>query len=343
MSLAHPKHFNALPAYLGGKRALVPVIFALLNQYIDRSSWAGMTFVDPFLGGGSVSLTPKELGFRVVCNDLALRSAVVGRALIANSSVCLTEADVLALLREPACDYSKTAQERFVPGVFSAAHASAVDRALYWAGSDACAEPKRSLARLLVIKWLLRVQPMSMLRGTDAKAAFSGDLDRVSSRRVGHYLRSFSLLEPSAWWRLAQEINHGVFPGSGEAHQTDALTFLGEVEGYVVYLDPPYPGTTSYEREYSVLDELLEGRCYEISPYSRSADPLPELFRACERVPVWVVSFNNSVLSLEELETMIRSHRANVTSVRVPYRHLGSIASEEKNAKNEEYIVLATR
>lgn len=203
---------QALPAYLGGKRALAPLIFALLSQHFERSAWAGKTFVDPFLGGGSVSLTAKAMGFRVVCNDLALRSAVVGRALIANSSVRLTEADVLALLREPTCAYPKTAQERFVPSVFSAAHASAVDRALFWAGSDAFAEPKRSLARLLVIKWLLRVQPMSMLRGTDAKAAFSGDLDRVSSRRVGHYLHSFSLLQPSAWWRLAQEVNCGVLP-----------------------------------------------------------------------------------------------------------------------------------
>lgn len=121
------------------------------------------------------------------------------------------------------------------------------------------------------------------------------------------------------------------------------MAFLADVKGDVVYLDPPYPGTTSYEREYQVLDELLEGRRYETSPFSRSADPLPELFRACRHIPVWLVSFNNSVLSLEELEALIRPHRPNVTSVRVPYRHLGSIASEEKNAKNEEYIVLATR
>ena len=334
---------RGLPAYLGGKRVLAPLIFALLSQHVERSAWSEKTFIDPFLGGGSVSLTAKALGFPVICNDLALRSAVVGRALIANSSVRLTEADVLVLLPEPACAYRKTAQERFAPSVFSAAHACALDRALFWAGSDAFAEPKRSLARLLAIKWLLRVQPMSMLRGTDAKAAFSGDLDRVSSRRVGHYLRSFSLLEPWAWWRLAQEVNRGVFPGSGEAHQTDAVAFLADVEGDVVYLDPPYPGTTSYEREYAVLDELLEGRRYETSPFSRSADLLTELFRACHQIPVWLVPFNNSMLSLEELKAMICPHRPNIASVRVPYRHLGSIASEEKNAKNEEYIVLATR
>ena len=39
---------------------------------------------------------------------------------------------------------------------------------------------------------------------------------------------------------------------------------------------------------------------------------------------------------------LVRSHGASVTSVQVPYRYLGSIASEENNAKNEEYIIIAT-
>ena len=334
--------FNALPAYQGGKRRLAPLIFALLGGRVPPSSWRRLVFADPFLGGGGVSLAAKANGFRVVCNDVALRSAVVGRALIANGSRRLGQADVLALLRDPCVAYQQMAQERFVPDVLSRAHARVLDRALYWARSDDFPEPLRSLALVLIIKWLLRVQPMSMLRGTDAKAAFSGDLDRVSPRRVGHYVRSFSLLRPSAWWRLAEDVNRGVFPGQGAAHQQDVFAFLSHVAADVVYLDPPYAGTASYEREYGVLDELLEGEQRDVSGFSRSADLLQELFLACRHIPVWLVSFNNSVLSLEELEAMVRLHRPNVTSVRVAYRHLGSIASEEKNAKNEEYVILAT-
>jgi hypothetical protein len=334
--------FSALPAYLGGKRRLAPVIFALLDRHVPRSGWQGKTFVDPFLGGGSVSLFAKLHGFRVICNDLALRSVVIGRAFIANGSVTLERSDVALLLREPDEPYPHLAEERYVPSVFSREHARLIDRALWWARSDYFPEPKRSLALVLLIKWALRVQPMSMLRGTDARAAFSGDYDRVSPRRVGHYVRSLDLLRPAAWWRLAQEVNRGVLPGQGEAYQEDGLTLLPRVAGDVVYLDPPYPNTTSYEREHAVLDDLLEGERLEVSGFSKSADLLSDLFRACRHIPVWLVSLNNAALNLEELKELVRPYRPNIEAIQVPYQHLGSIASEEKNAKNKEFVVLAT-
>ena len=39
--------FDALPAYLGGKRKLAPLIFALLTRHLPSSDWRGLTFVDP--------------------------------------------------------------------------------------------------------------------------------------------------------------------------------------------------------------------------------------------------------------------------------------------------------
>ena len=336
-----PLFLRALPAYLGGKRQLCPVLFALLCQAVERERWRGMTFVDPFMGGGSVSLYAKALGFRVVSNDLALRSAAVGHALIANSSVRLTRVDVAAVLREPSEVYPRLAEEEFYPRVFSREHAQVIDRALYWLHTGQIPEPRRSLLVLLLTKWILRLQPMSMLRGTDARAAIGGDYDRVSPRRAGHYLCSRRLLAPAAWWHLAQEVNLGVFAGEGEAHQRDVFDFLSDVEGDVVYLDPPYPGTTSYENEYAVLDHLLEGREYQRSRFSGSTPPLDELFQACDHIPVWLVSLGNASIGVEELVDRISKHRAVRRVLEVPYRHLESIASEEKNENNREYLVLA--
>lgn len=332
--------FRALPAYFGGKRRLSRLILALLADAVCRDSWRELTFIDPFLGGGSVSLFAKAEGFRIVCNDLALRSATVGRALIANGSVTLGPSDLAALFRKPEGDYLRLAEERYGSAVFPASHARVLDRALH--NLQRFDEPKRSLAILLVVKWALRIQPMSMLRGTDARAAFEGDLDRVSPRRLGHYLNGRKLLRARAWLDLMEEVNGGVFPGEGEAHQRDAIAFLESVEGDVVYLDPPYPGTTSYEREYAVLDDLLEGGTRPVSGFSRSPRLLPELFDACRHIPVWLISLNNAALELEELLDLVRRHRPNVRPIEVPYRHLGSIATREKNERNREFIVLAT-
>lgn len=338
-----PTFLRALPAYLGGKRRLCPVLFAVLSEAIDPGQWRQLTLVDAFLGGGSVSLYAKAVGFRVVCNDLALRSAAIGRALIANSSVSLTQGDVAALLREPPEGFSHRAEAEFCPRVFTMEHARLIDRALYWLHSGAFSEPRLSLLTLLLVKWIFRLQPMSMLRGTDARAAASGDYDCVSTRRVGHYVRSQKLLAPTAWWGLAREVNLGVFAGRGETHQSDVFDFLRGVEGDVIYLDAPYPGTTPYEREYAVLDTLLEGRSYECSSFSGSTPPLGELFRACDRIPIWLVSLGNNSVSLKDLVALIGRQRAVRHVLEIPYHHLPSLASEEKNATNREYLILATR
>jgi hypothetical protein len=331
--------FQALPAYFGGKRRLVHLIFALLAHALPRETWRQSVFLDPFLGGGSVSLLAKAQGFHVICNDVALRSAVVGRGLIANETRKLSPADLVRLLAPPAGAHKRLAEERYSPSVFPKPHARLLDRAI--ANLPELSEPARSLATVLVIKWALRVQPMSQLRGTDARAAFEGDLDRVSPKRLGHYLKAERLLAADAWLTLAAEVNQGVFPGKAEATQDDAFAFLSGHRGDIVYLDPPYAGTTSYEHEYAVLDHLLEGEARAVSLFSKSTELLGELLRASAHIPLFLISLDNTALSLEELTDVVRSQRRNVRALEVPYRHLASIASEEKNARSREYLVLA--
>ena len=77
--------WSGVPAYLGGKRRLCPVIFGMLAQYLPRNDWPGAVLLDPFSGGGAVSLYAKAFGFGVFASDVAERAALIGRALIANS------------------------------------------------------------------------------------------------------------------------------------------------------------------------------------------------------------------------------------------------------------------
>src|SRR5713101_6984270 len=91
------KMWSALYPYLGGKRRLCPLIFREIDRILPRRTWRDLTFLDGFLGGGSVSLYAKAQGFRVVAMDIAERAITIGRALIENSRVRLTKEDVIRL------------------------------------------------------------------------------------------------------------------------------------------------------------------------------------------------------------------------------------------------------
>ena len=334
MSTANPTptFFRGLPAYLGGKRRFCPLLFSLLAEHLPRADWQARRFLDPFSGGGAVSLYAKAQGFEVRASDLAERAAVVSRALIANSSVRLRFEDVLDLFQDPADDYARVAATH-CPSTFSAQQAAWLDRAL--ARARRRSEPARSLLLLLIIKLALRCQPMSMLRGTDARAAATGDYDRVSPRRLGHYLKAGELLTPAGAWRLACEVNAAVFGGRGEAHRSDALSLIASMDADVLYLDPPYPGTTGYEREYGVLDDLLGD-----TPAAAAAPDLDELLAAAAHIPLALISFGGPTLTLPELSACVSRHRPVLQALAVPHVHLASIARRNQN-DSFEYIVLA--
>ena len=328
-----PTFFRGLPAYLGGKRRFCPLLFSLLAEHLPRADWQARRFLDPFSGGGAVSLYAKAQGFEVWASDLAERAAVVCRALIANSSVRLRFEDVLDLFQDPADDYARVAAKH-CPSTFSAQQAAWLDRAL--ARARRRSEPARSLLLLLIIKLALRCQPMSMLRGTDARAAATGDYDRVSPRRLGHYLKASELLTPAGAWRLAGEVNAAVFGGRGEAHKSDALSLIASSDADVLYLDPPYPDTTGYEREYGVLDDLLGD-----TPDAEAAAPdLDELLAAAAHIPLALISFGGPTLTLPELSACVSRHRPVLQALAVPHVHLASIARRNQN-DSFEYIVLA--
>lgn len=333
---SQPSFFRALPAYLGGKRRLCPLIFSLSAEQLPRRQWPESTLLDPFSSGGAVALYAKAQGFFVVASDLAERAAIVARALIANSSTRIGREDVLDLFREPDGAYPR-AVAREAPEVFSAAQAEWFDRAL--ARARRRSEPTRSLLLLVAIKVALRCQPMSMLTATDARHAHAGDFDRVSPRRLGHYLRAQQgLLTVDAVWRLAEDVNAGVFGGRGAARQGDAREVIADSAADVLYLDPPYPGTSRYEREYAALDAALGD-----VPPERPPPTLEQLLDAARDIPLVVLSYGGPTVTLDELVESVNVHREVVRAVAIPYPHLRSIASKEKNDANREFIVLARR
>lgn len=331
-----PSYLDALLPYPGSKRRLLPLIFALIATVLPRALWPTAVFADAFLGGGSVALTAKRLEFaQVLANDLATRSASVGRALIANSGTRLAELDVLGLFSAEPDAKAAGPFARLLPPVLAGAFGGA------WAMAASFSEPRRSLAQLLLLKWLLRHFPHSLPSATDARRAATGELERLTPRRLEQYVRSQRrALDPAFLRRLVTEVNAGVCPGQGVVSQKDALAWLPGISPTVLYLDPPYAGTQAYERGFEPIDELLGDR-RSASTFSGASPPLDDLLEASRHVPVLLLSFNNSRLDEAELRRVVDRHRAVTRLVSVPFPHYTPLAGALRRCRSREFLVLA--
>ena len=194
--------WTALPPYLGGKRRLCPIIFRELDKVLPRRRWPGMTFVDAFLGGGSVALYAKAQGFNVVATDIAERSIIVGEALIENSRVRLTREDVLKMAARG--DGSPGRIERdYSPKVFTRQQARFLDGALH-AASIASHPAKAALYRLLAMRVALKAHPMSQVRAGTINKFETGEVETISEKCVSSYVDGMRLTRPEKLWELAQ-------------------------------------------------------------------------------------------------------------------------------------------
>jgi hypothetical protein len=232
-------------------------------------------------------------------------------------------------------------ERTYAPSVFTGAQARFLDRALAWAQETA--DPaKAALLRLLAVRVALLAHPMSQVRAGNMPKILDGQFDSVTESCLKSYVDGLRLTSPDRLWALAQQINGGVFQGQARVVKGSILDLLPEIEADIGYFDPPYPGTSSYEREYRVIDELLEGAALPVSPFSArgGASLLDQLFDRARHVPVWVLSLGNAVVDLEDLEAKMRVRGREVRSTAVAYAHKASVASQEKRRENREFIIV---
>src|SRR3989454_6643107 len=231
--------WSSLPPYLGGKRRLCPLIFREVDRLLPRRAWRDLTFLDSFLGGGSVSLYAKAQGFRVVGCDIAERSIIVGQGLITNSRVRLTREDVLRLIA-PSDDLPGRVETRYVPLVFTQEQGRFLDRALV-AAARTPDPAKAALYRLLAIRVALLAHPMSQVRPGTIHRLATGEVESITESCFYHYVDGLRLTTPGKLWALAQQLNAGVFQGEGRVHKVSVLEILPKIQADVMYADPPYP------------------------------------------------------------------------------------------------------
>jgi len=345
------KQLQALPTYLGGKRQLLLWLSSCLSRACPVARWPELTFVDLFRGGGAVSLWAKAQGFRsVLSNDISLRSHLLGQAFLSNSRVRLSREAVLSLTQPLPKGLPAFVEAHFCPDVFSTRHAQALDQGFYWARQH----PDPAMrALLLTVMWHLATEFVAFATslGTSNRP-FAEALDGLRAwddlnpkRYTDGSLKR--LCEP-AWARLEEKrrlINGGILGGSPVAlYQQDALALLPQITGDILYLDPPYAGTVSYERSNEVLDALLAGHLaperIPVSEFSKSTDALEALLAKADHIPIWLLSYGNQELSLEDLEELVRVYAKDrvVQGFAKRYRHLSHVS---RSQNNQELLILA--
>ena len=182
--------FDALIPYLGGKRRLCPIVFREIARVLPREHWHELTFLDGFLGGGSVSLYAKAQGFSVISIDIAARSIVIGEALIANSRVRFTRDDLARALTVPLQETTANAI-RLVPAVFTENVGMTLDKLLH-AAKRAAIQAKAALYRLLAIRVAMLAHPMSQVRPGTAHRASTGEWESITPSCLDHYVSTVS-------------------------------------------------------------------------------------------------------------------------------------------------------
>jgi len=288
---------------------------------IPPATWLSLNFLDPFVGGGSVALAAKWYGFNVTAGDIAERSLVVAKALIASNATKILSTDITRLLSRLQVGDANVTDGLERP--FSELLITA----------ETFTEPLRSLLKLAIINSYLHIFPMSLPSASDSRHVVAGEWDRISPRRLGHYLRALNRPLETTLQNAALAVNRSVIGGRGAVVTGSALNTIVESKADVLYLDPPYAGTSGYADNYRRLDELLGGdRPHEPAP------TLDELFEASSGIETVILSYGGPTVTIESLVTGIERHRPVTSAVEVPYRHLKSIAKEGTN----EYIIVCS-
>lgn len=321
--------------YLGSKQKLVRWI----TEYLPPCD----SIFDAFSGSGVVSYAFKKLGKRVICNDFLKSSYYYVHAFIENSTVRLSEKEILSLLtpNQKKDDYI---EKHFSEVFYTREECKFLDN--LYANIQSLENPyKRSLAFAAAIRTCIQKMP---------GGKFRSDLLRYRKPDFPHFRPKFTADIKDTFLKFLTGYNQAVFDNEKEnrAYNSDIFALIPSIKVDMVYFDPPYGGSGfDYERDYFFVElyTAYYGRITEFNGKTRNYSNFKEsgfnkkttvsaslykLFENSTHIPVWVISYNNrSIPEFNEFYKTIKHFKGSVKFYEKEYSY------KHGNNKNlKEYL-----
>ena len=231
------------PQYLGAKYRFRSWIGGFVPSCIK-------TIIDAFGGSQSMAYYFKQLGYRVLTNDLMSYSDMIGKALVENNHETINGSD-MGMLLGPNPDVQQfDLMQRIFTGIFFKEEDAAFIDSVRGNIERLTNVWKKSLALSAMNRALTRKVTMGHFAHTQA-LKYANDANRVK--------RNKSLVRPirDIFLELLPQYNAAVFDNGQDSlsHRGDAAEFVACNQNVdLVYFDPPYGNSHSdYQQFYHLL------------------------------------------------------------------------------------------
>ncbi len=302
---------------------------------------------DAFSGGCSISFRAKQLGYKVISNDVLEVNYHLAKSLIQNNRFKLTKNDILKIFEgkpKKGFVYRNYSEVYFYPE-----ECMELDQYWYNINKNIKNSYKKSLAISLMRRAMIRKRPYSRFNILWKKVIQLRDENfsyEKYKRKRSYHNQSFK----SHFLDEVDAYNSAIFDNNKKHKVMNKNIFdvIDKVEADIIYLDPPYPGTMNdYFGFYGFLDEFIAQKKLEPFPNnftdrSKVIEDFDYLFSRSNNFKHLLLSFNSK--SSPKKEIMLALLKKYFKRVELLERkHNYQITGKENKKTNNEYLFKASR
>ncbi len=352
--------FSPSTRYQGSKRKLLGWIHEKVNCLEFDSA------LDLFGGSGMVGFLFKKMGKHVTYNDYLKFNYYIGKALIENNEVTLTDRDISFLIEFRKYDNRTFIQDNFKDIYYTDEENKWLDSIIGNIGElenmfvGPTLEYKKALAYYALFQSCLVKRPFNLFHRKNLYLRVAQVKRRFGNKTT--WEKPFDIL----YKQFAEEINRYVFSNGRDNKAINRDAFAIDKNVYdLIYIDPPYfrmYGSTpspDYSRMYHFLegianygtwDSLIDYKSlnlhfkedgYSWPEKNKVADKIEQLFSKLSKSIVVLSYKSPGIPNEEELIALMGKYKQNVQVHRLPYRYALS-KSKDNQSQNYELLIIGS-